>query len=204
MHSSMVRRLCKSEGTIDTTRSRKRQELRRASDARFESWGSGSAGLAQHPATGDPAGSSPPTPRAQHRSLSALGPRQKPSPTCGSSGAITPTCPRLSSKGFFFLILCKFFFNFFLVLQTFTNVLPPCVPTPVGAQIRTGRDGGGDYLVPFPLVSTSALFTWKLDKGFKVWSVFQKKKKLLKVSRSTSMIMLLIQELFFHFLNFQV
>lgn len=60
--------------------------------------------------------------------------------------------------------------------------------------------------MPFPLVSTSALFTWKLDKRFKVWSVFQKKKKkkLLKVSRSTSMIMLLTQELFFHFLNFQV
>lgn len=45
-----------------------------------------------------------------------------------------------------------------------------------------------DYLVSFPLVSTSALFTWKLDKGFKVWSVFKKNKiKLLKVSRSTSM-----------------
>lgn len=182
-------------------RSRKRQELRRASDARFESWGSGSAGLAQHPATGDPAGSGPPMPRAQHRSLSAPGPRQNLFPTCGSSGAVTPTCPSLSSKGFVFLILCNFFFS---VLQTFTNVFPPCVHTPVGARTHR-RSRGGDYLVPFPLVSTSALFTWKLDKGFKVWPVFQnKKKKLLKVSRSTSMIMLLIQELFSHFLNFQV
>lgn len=125
MHSSMVRRFCKSKGNNRHDAIQEKAVTAAGIGCPIRKLGLRPCRACSAPCHGGP--SRIRSSQAMCTALLALGPGTKaePVPHMQLIGAVTPTCPSFSSKGSF------------LILYSYTNVFPLCVHTPVGAQIHT-------------------------------------------------------------------